>query len=118
MLYFLDDIIQEIIGRQSPNLFFSKEIISDHESHAQIAVHLYFKGPPLQGSHWYSIPPKQTEKRAFAEREGKCVSQHIISYFWILNTVEKRISLKLWKCHRIGNGEFIQMIDCLNGFKN
>lgn len=51
MLYFLDDIIQEIIGRQSPNLFFSKEIISDHESQAQIAVHLYFKGPPLQGSH-------------------------------------------------------------------
>lgn len=43
MLYFLDDIIQEIIGRQLPNLFFSKEI-SDQESHSQIAVRLYFKG--------------------------------------------------------------------------
>lgn len=43
MLYFLDDIISEIIGRQLPNLFFSKEI-SDQGSHSQIAVHLYFKG--------------------------------------------------------------------------
>lgn len=43
MLYFLDDIIQKIIERQLPNLFFSKEI-SDQESHSQITVHLYLKG--------------------------------------------------------------------------
>lgn len=72
MLYVLDDIIQEIIVRQSHNLYFSKEI-SDHETLSQIAVHLYFK----VSSHGCSIltnrvsKPKQTGKRASAKEKRR-----------------------------------------------
>lgn len=65
MLYFLDDIIQEIIVRQSHNLFSSEEI-SDHETLSQIAVHLYFKAASRGCSILANIP-KQTGKRSLAE---------------------------------------------------
>lgn len=71
MLYFLDDIIQEIIARQPPKLFFSKEI-SDHENRSQIAARLCFNALSRCGTPANTAAsPKHTEEGAPAEEKGK-----------------------------------------------
>lgn len=74
MLYFLDDIIQEIIVWQSHNLFFfPSEEISDHETLSQIVMHLYFKA----SSHGCSLlanvvsSPKQPEREHLMKEKGR-----------------------------------------------
>lgn len=65
MLYFLDDIIQEMIVSQSHNLFSQRKLVAMRLS--QISVHSYFK----VSSHGYSILTKVTSSKQTGERKEK-----------------------------------------------